>query len=128
VNVAVAVIVENTRVLIIRRRAPERGLVWSFPAGKIEPGETAQEAAVREAFEETNAVTEAGPIIGERVHPDTGIHLTYVACLSLDNRHRAGESREAAEVRWVLIEEIEELMGDSLYNPVREYLGWAIGL
>lgn len=51
-----------------------------------------------------------------------------MACLSLGNQYRIEESCEAAEVRWVLIEEIEELMGDSLYNPVREYLGWAIGM
>ena len=41
------------------------------------------------------------------------LHLTYAA---------------AAEIRWVIPEEVIEPMGDSLYKPVREYFGWAIRL
>jgi hypothetical protein len=57
--IAAAVIVRDGRVLLVRRRVAEGSLSWQFPAGKIEPGETAQEAAVREAREEAAVVSVA---------------------------------------------------------------------
>jgi 8-oxo-dGTP diphosphatase len=47
--IAAAVIVRDGRVLLVRRRVAESTLSWQLPAGKVEPGEAAQEAAVREA-------------------------------------------------------------------------------
>jgi 8-oxo-dGTP pyrophosphatase MutT (NUDIX family) len=52
-EVAAAVIVQNRRVLLVRRRVAESSLSWQFPAGKIRPGESAEDAAVRETLEET---------------------------------------------------------------------------
>ncbi|GAA3730547.1 hypothetical protein GCM10022225_10460 [Plantactinospora mayteni] len=51
--IAAAVIVDNGRVLLVRRRVNEGQLSWQFPAGEVEPEEPAEEAAVREAGEET---------------------------------------------------------------------------
>ena len=60
-NIALAIIVDSTRSrTLIAQRPPEShlGSYWEFPGGKIEPGETAAECAVREAKEETDlAVT-----------------------------------------------------------------------
>jgi 8-oxo-dGTP diphosphatase len=44
--VAAAVIVEREGVLLVRRRIAEGALVWQFPGGKLEPGESAEAAAV----------------------------------------------------------------------------------
>lgn len=51
--VAAAVVVDNGRLLLVRRRIAEGDLSWQFPAGKVEPGESREAAAVREAHEET---------------------------------------------------------------------------
>ena len=49
------------RVLLIKRGTePGRGL-WSVPGGSLDPGETLQEAAAREAFEETGLIVQVGP-------------------------------------------------------------------
>jgi 8-oxo-dGTP pyrophosphatase MutT (NUDIX family) len=67
--VAAAVIVLDGRVLMVRRRVAEGQLSWQFPAGKIEPGESAEAAAVRETNEEVGITVEAVHHLGERVHP-----------------------------------------------------------
>ncbi|MET7418222.1 NUDIX hydrolase [Dactylosporangium sp. NPDC005555] len=85
---AAAVVVHGGRVLLVRRGVPEVGLVWQFPAGKAEAGESDAEAAVREAREETGLPV--GPVgwLGERVHPVTGRWTGYVACQVLGRRRR----------------------------------------
>jgi len=53
------------RLLLIRRgREPNRGR-WSLPGGRVEPGETDEQALVRELAEETALVVNAGPLCGQ---------------------------------------------------------------
>jgi 8-oxo-dGTP diphosphatase len=70
--IAAAIIVKDGLVLMIRRRVPEGQLSWQFPSGKIEPGETGEEAAVRETAEEVGLTVGVLRRLGERVHPLTG--------------------------------------------------------
>src|SRR5215469_987543 len=59
-----ALIVENGRVLLIKRgKAPLLG-EWSIPGGLLELGETTRQAAEREAFEETGMVVRATELLG----------------------------------------------------------------
>ncbi|MBQ1165666.1 NUDIX hydrolase, partial [Streptomyces sp. A73] len=47
-GISAAINVDGDRVLMVRRRVKEGELMWQFPAGGIEDGETAEQAAVRE--------------------------------------------------------------------------------
>ena len=64
-----AIAVRDGALLLIRRgHAPSRGR-WSLPGGRVEPGETAREALVREMAEETGLVVEVGDLVGEVTRP-----------------------------------------------------------
>ncbi|MBQ1163520.1 NUDIX domain-containing protein, partial [Streptomyces sp. A73] len=68
-GISAAIIVDGDRVLMVRRRVKEGELRWQFPAGGIEDGETAEQAAVRETQDETGLTVDAVKLLGERVHP-----------------------------------------------------------
>ncbi|MEB8343412.1 NUDIX hydrolase [Streptomyces endophyticus] len=99
--IAGAVVPHQGRVLLIRRAVPEGDLVWQFPAGKVDAGESPQQAAVRESLEETGVMVKPVAVIGERLHPVTRRRIVYVACRSLSGAPRAASPREVQEAAWV---------------------------
>jgi 8-oxo-dGTP diphosphatase len=121
-GISAAIIVSEGRVLMVRRRVGEGELLWQFPAGQIEDGEGAQEAAVRETVEETGLVVAATKLLGERVHPKTGRLMSYTACEPLQGEARVADEEELDAVAWVAHSEIKEYVPYGLYGPVQEYL------
>ena len=79
VAVVAALIWENNKFMICQRPARKaRGLLWEFVGGKVEPGETKEQALLRECREELNISLSVGDVFMEVVHeyPDITIHLT----------------------------------------------------
>ena len=78
-EVVAALIRDGDRFLICQR--PEnkaRGLLWEYVGGKVEAGETKQEALIRECKEELDVVISVGDVFMNVVHeyPDITVHLT----------------------------------------------------
>ncbi|MEC4016065.1 NUDIX hydrolase [Streptomyces sp. H27-D2] len=121
-GISAAIIVQGDRVLMVRRRVKEGELMWQFPAGAIESGETAEQAAVRETEEETGLTVEAVKLLGERVHPKTMRLMSYTACDALSGTAHVADDEELAEVAWVTHGEIPEYVPYGLFEPVQEYL------
>lgn len=124
--VVAAIVTSELGVLVGRRndgRPP-----WTFIAGKVEPGESIADAAVREVKEETGLlVRHSDHEIGRRVHPHTGKLMIYLACEPTEGTEvYVGDSDELAEVRWISLAEADELL-PGLYEPVRSYLVTALG-
>lgn len=119
--IAAAIIVANGRVLLARRRVAEGELSWQFPAGAVEPGESPQEAAVREAYEETGLNVEAVRRLGERVHPATGRTMVYVACNVVAGTAQVGDADELVEVAWADRAGLTGYVPYPFYGPVQEY-------
>ncbi|WP_420823486.1 NUDIX hydrolase [Streptomyces natalensis] len=120
--IAAAVIVRGCRVLLVRRAVEEGDLRWQFPAGKLEAGETAEHAAVRETEEEAGLTVEAVKTLGSRMHPKTGRLMHYVACSPVSGEAHVADEEELAEVAWVAHGEIPEYVPYGLFEPVQAYL------
>lgn len=116
-----AVIVDRGQLLLIRRTVAEGDLVWALPGGKVEPGESAEQAAVRETFEETGLVVEALRQLGERTHPDTGRRIVYVACQAVSGQAQAASPREVSGIAWVERGRLDAYVPQGLYGPVQAY-------
>ena len=125
-TVAVAVIVADGRVLLVRRRVPEGRLWWQFPAGAVEPGETSEEAAVREAREEVGLAVRAIRTLGERAHPETGRHVVYVACAVIGGQARVVDADEVDALDWCDKAKLVAYVPSPLADPVRRYIDAAL--
>jgi 8-oxo-dGTP diphosphatase len=121
-SVALAVIARDGQLLLVHRRADDGTPPWALPGGKTGPGESAGQAAVREALEETGLEVMACRVLGERVHPVTGKRITYVACGVIAGTARAAAPLEVDAVRWVPFSEVRIYVPGGLYAAVHEYL------
>jgi 8-oxo-dGTP diphosphatase len=125
-DVSAAIITDGGRVLMVRRRVKEGELSWQFPAGGVEDGETAEDAAVRETLEETGLIVKSVKYIGDRVHPKTGKFMAYTACEVVSGTAHVADDDELDTVAWVEHSEIPGLVPYGLFGPVQEYLDEAL--
>jgi len=110
-----AVVIEENRVLLIRRGQPPLLGEWSLPGGLLECGETLREAVAREAREETGLVVETSEMLGvyERVIRDDAKRVRYhyvlldFLCHAVGGDLKAGS--DAADVRWFTRDELPAL-------------------
>jgi 8-oxo-dGTP diphosphatase len=125
-GISAAIVVHEGRVLMVRRRISEGELMWQFPAGAIESGETPEDAAVRETLEETGLTVEAVKLLGERIHPKTGRMMHYTACEVVSGAAHVADEEELDAIAWVAHHEIPEYVPYGLYGPVQAYLDEAL--
>ena len=79
IEVVAALIWDGKKFLICQRPDNKaRGLLWEYVGGKVEPGETKEEALIRECREELGVTITVGDIFMDVVHeyPDITVHLT----------------------------------------------------
>ncbi len=116
-----AVVLDDDRLLMIRRgRAPGIGL-WSLPGGRVERGETLAEAVVRELAEETGLECVCGPLIGwvERISDDHHFVILDFEATAFDDTAEPRAGDDAAEAAWIPLHTLDEL---DIVDGVVEFL------
>jgi len=121
-----AVIVQDGRLLLVRRGVEPGKGKWSIPGGAVELGETVRDATIREAKEETGLDVE---IVVDRpldafdnldIDEKGGLRYHYVL-LQFLTRPKSGTlkpSSDALDARWVPLEEVEKY---NLTKPFRKF-------
>lgn len=110
-----ALIIKNNKVLLIKRDQPPAKNQWAVPGGKVSLGETLQQAAVREIFEETGiSIIPGGPIfIFDAIHLDdkskVQFHYVIVDILAKFKEGELKAGDDASDVGWFSREEMEKL-------------------
>lgn len=107
-EVVAALIWTHDRFLICQRPAHKaRGLLWEFVGGKVEPGESREEALIRECQEELGILIAPEQIFTEVVHeyPDLTVHLTLFHASIVSGRPQLLEHSDMA---WIKTSEIDQ--------------------
>jgi len=103
VEIVGALIWDGERFMICQNSAtkPRRPLLWEFVGGKVEPGETKEQALIRECKEELSITIDVGSIYMEVVHeyPDICIHLTLFNAKITEGIPKLIEHND---LRWIL--------------------------
>ncbi len=106
-EVVAALIWKGDTFMICQRPAHKaRGLLWEFVGGKVEPGETKEQALVRECREELAVTLQMGEVFMELTHqyPDLTVHLTL---FHASIQEGTPQMLEHNDIRWITVEEID---------------------
>ena len=107
-EVVAALIWEENRFLACQRPAHKaRGLLWEFVGGKVEPGETKEQALIRECQEELAVTVAVQDVFMEvdHVYPDLTVHLTLFNASIAEG---IPQKIEHNDLRWITVEEIDQ--------------------
>lgn len=108
IEVAAAIITHSGRIFATQRGYGEFKDGWEFPGGKMEPGETPQQALVREIQEELDTEIEVGELVETVEYDYPGFHLT-MHCFLCTIRSGALVLKEHEAARWLTREELDDV-------------------
>lgn len=106
VEVVAALIWDNDKFMICQRPAHKaRALLWEFVGGKVEPGETKEQALIRECKEELAVIPSVGDVFMDIVHeyPDITVHLTLFNATIAEG---IPQRQEHNDIQWITPAEI----------------------
>jgi ADP-ribose pyrophosphatase YjhB (NUDIX family) len=123
----VGAVIKDTagRLLLIKRGHDPGAGLWTLPGGRIEPGETDQQAVTREILEETGLQVTCGRLVGEAELPGPDgvvIDVRDYAAFVVGGELAAGD--DAADARWVTAAELASM---PLTSGLAEFLAcWGV--
>ena len=108
IEVVAALIWDKDKFMICQRPAHKaRALLWEFVGGKVEPGETKEQALIRECQEELAITLSVGDVFMDVVHeyPDITVHLTLFNATIAEG---TPQKLEHNAIRWIAPNEIPQ--------------------
>lgn len=107
-EVVAALIWKNNKFMICQRPATKaRALLWKFVGGKVEQGETKEQALIRECKEELNITLNVDDVFMEVVHeyPDITVHLTLFNAIIAEG---VPQKLEHNDIKWIKTNDIPD--------------------
>lgn len=107
-EVVAAIIRKEGKILICQRpKDKSQGLLWEFPGGKIEPGETGEQAVIRECREELGVTIKVDGFFIDVTHEyfDRTVHLSVYNCSMTDGKPVMLEHND---MRWISVAQCGE--------------------
>ncbi len=104
-EVVAALIWHGDKFMICQRPAHKaRGLLWEFVGGKVESGETKEQALIRECKEELNVLLSVGDVFMDVIHeyPDLTVHLTLFNATIAEGEP---QKLEHNDIKWITASE-----------------------
>ena len=119
-SVAIAVVVNDTEVLLVcRRDADPSGITWQFPAGIVKPGANSATVAIRETLAETGIHCVIRDELGSRVHPLSGVNATYFLCDYLAGDVINRDEIENTSALWALRADVTRFIPNNASTSTR---------
>ena len=106
VEVVAALIWQGDKFMICQRPANKaRALLWEFVGGKVESGETKEQALIRECKEELDILLSVGAVFMDVIHeyPDLTVHLTIFNAIISEGEP---QKLEHNDIKWITPNEI----------------------
>ena len=120
------ILLEGDSVLLVKRAHDPGAGKWAVPGGKVRWGETLAAAAGREALEETGLEVEVGPVfwVGEGIGDGDPVpwHFVLIDFLATVVGGSLQPGSDAAEVRWVRLDETDVLPLTATMRPLLDSL------
>ena len=107
-EVVAALIWEKDRFLICQRpENKKRALLWDFVGGKVEKGESQEDALIRECREELDIIVKPGDVFMEVIHeyPDITVKLILFNAVIEEGEPKKLEHND---IRWIKVSEIDD--------------------
>ncbi len=124
VEVVAALIWQGDKFMICQRPAHKaRGLLWEFVGGKVEPGETKEQALIRECREELAITLSVGDVFMDVVHEytDLTVHLMLFNAIIADGEP---QKLEHNDIQWITPSEISNFefcpADDEILHRIKE--------
>lgn len=110
----VVILDKKQRILLVKEKQGRKKGLWHIPSGSVEKGESVEDAAVREAFEETGLRVELGAFIGAFIgtYPDGDFVLRHAWLATVQGDSKKAKPHladEISETRYFTRDEFNEL-------------------
>ncbi len=128
-EIAIGIVIDQDKVLLAERESSESNgsgelLSWVFPGGKLENGESPEQAVTREIVEETGYQCIANHRITEGDHSSFPVYIYYIACELQRDIERAETSDVAIRhSQFVPKSEIKDYVTSTINPHVARFLG-----
>lgn len=116
--IAQAIIIKNNKILMVRQYVQRGDIVWNFPGGGIEEGETPEDACIREVKEETGLDVEVYRLLHQQDEKYTFLIKNIKGRINLDKTNK--DNDDVLEVKWISLHDFSKF--DTYTKPIIELI------